>query len=943
MGLFNKVFGTYSEREIKKIIPIQKQVLELADQYTAMSETELRNQTQVFKERLKNGETLDDILPESFATVREASKRVLGMYHFPVQILGGIILHQGRIAEMKTGEGKTLVATLPVYLNALTGNGVHVVTVNDYLAERDSEWMGKIYRYLGLSVGLVIHGLSNEEKQKAYASDITYGTNNEFGFDYLRDNMVTSSDRLVQRVLNFAIVDEVDSILIDEARTPLIISGSSGESSDLYRQTNQLIAGMTGKTFKATDDKLSYEERAELQGNADYVIDEKAKTSVLTEKGVSKAEKFFGVDNLTDSENFLLNHHINNALKAHGTMFRDQDYVVTNDNEVVIVDANTGRLMPGRRYSNGLHQAIEAKEGVEVAEESKTLATITFQNYFRMYKKLSGMTGTAMTEEDEFREIYKLDVISIPTNKPMIRKDLADSVYKTENGKYHAIIEQVKEIHATGQPILIGTISVEKSETLSALFNRAGIKHNVLNAKHHQREAEIVAQAGRLGAVTISTNMAGRGTDIMLGGNIEFMAKQEMRKQGYSEDLIEQANSHNITDDQEILDARKLFSELENKFENSIADEKQQVIASGGLYILGTERHESRRIDNQLRGRAGRQGDPGTSKFYLAFEDDLLRLFGGEKMDRVFESFGLGEDVEVDHPMLSKMIESAQRNMEGRNFSIRKNVLQYDDVMNQQRNLIYEQRRQVLHGKNVHQYFIKYIENMIQDAVSQYSMNSTNLDDWDMPGLITRLHYLLGDLKSINELKELSGHLSEEEISQKLMEDAENSLNAKAENLGSDEILFEAERYILLKTVDNYWMDHIDAMDRLRDSVGIRGYAQHDPVVEYKRDGFDMFEAMTHGIQEDCVRLMMRAKIDVESSAKYKNRPEKRNLQEGLKGGQKAIDLARMAAGEKSAQKMPSKAAPVTKKIMPGRNDPCWCGSGKKYKNCHLRSDQEKN
>lgn len=944
MGLFDKIFGTYSERELKKIAPLQKQVLGLADHYAAMSESELRGQTKIFKDRLQNGESLDDILPEAFASVREASRRVLGLYHFPVQVLGGIVLHQGRIAEMKTGEGKTLAATLPVYLNALTGKGVHVVTVNDYLAQRDSEMMGKIYKYLGLSVGLVVHGLSTEEKQRAYHSDITYGTNNEYGFDYLRDNMVTSKENLVQRELNFAIVDEVDSILIDEARTPLIISGTSGESSEMYEQANRLIVGLKGRVFKETDNKMSYEERAELEGNADYIVDEKAKSAVLTERGVKKAERFFGIDNLTDQENYLINHHINNALKAHGTMFRDQDYVVA-DNEVVIVDANTGRLMPGRRYSNGLHQAIEAKEGVKVENESKTLATITFQNYFRMYHKLSGMTGTAKTEEDEFREIYKLDVISIPTNMPMIREDLSDSVYKTERGKYHAIIDQVQKIHATGQPILIGTISVEKSEILSSLFVKAGIKHNVLNAKYHKREAEIIAQAGRYGAVTISTNMAGRGTDIMLGGNSEFMAKQAMREKGYDEELIEQADSYNQTDDQTIIEARQLFRDLVNKYEEAIADEKDQVIAAGGLFIIGTERHESRRIDNQLRGRSGRQGDPGKSKFYLAFEDDLLRLFGGERMDRIFEAFNLGEDVEVENPILTRQIESAQRNMEARNFAIRKSVLQYDDVMNQQRNLIYGQRRKVLDGENVHQYFVHYIENIVRETVGGYTGNSNQTADWDITGLVSHLKDILGDLPAIQGISDLGPVADPHELQENIIDQAVAKLEAKGQDLGSDDILAEAERYVLLKTVDNHWMDHIDAMDHLRDAVGMRGYGQHDPIIEYKRDGFEMFEAMTSGIQEDSVRLIMRAQINVDSTdrARAQNQGPS-NIQEGLKsaplaGGASAGPV--LGGGANDSVAGSEKTAPVRKEFLPGRNDPCWCGSGKKYKNCHLRSDQK--
>ncbi|NLJ69945.1 MAG: preprotein translocase subunit SecA [Clostridiaceae bacterium] len=945
MGLFSKIFGTYSEREIKKIMPLQKQVLDLADKYKNMSEQELRGQTEKFKKRLSQGETLDDLLPEAFATVREASRRVLDMYHFPVQILGGIILHQGRIAEMKTGEGKTLVATLPVYLNALAGKGVHVVTVNDYLAERDSEWMGKIYRYLGMSVGLVIRGLSKAEKQRAYNSDITYGTNNEFGFDYLRDNMVTSVEQLVQRDLNYAIIDEVDSILVDEARTPLIISGSSGESSELYEKANQLIVRLKGKTFKETDSKLTYEERAELEGDADYIVDEKARSSILTQRGVQKAEKFFGLENLTDQENYLINHHINNALKAHGTMFRDQDYIV-DGGEVIIVDDNTGRLMPGRRYSNGLHQAIEAKEGVKVERESKTLATITFQNYFRMYRKLSGMTGTAMTEEDEFKEIYALDVVEIPTNEPMIRQDLSDAVYKTEAGKYSSLIRSVKEIHDSGQPILVGTISVEKSEVISALFTKAGIKHNVLNAKHHQREAEIVAQAGRLGAVTISTNMAGRGTDIMLGGNAEYMAKQEMRKRGYDEELIEEADSYNITDDQTILDARVLFRELQEEFEALIADEKQQVVDSGGLYIIGTERHESRRIDNQLRGRSGRQGDPGTSKFYLSLEDDLLRLFGGERMETIFNAFGIESDMEIEHPMLTRTIESAQRRVEAQNFSIRKNVLQYDDVMNQQRDLIYKQRKEVLHGENVHPYFVKYIQDIVTINVNSLTLGSSDTGEWDIGTLVSRLKDLLGDLSSINQLKTISGTVSPEEIADQIIQEALEVLENKAVDLGSEEILYQAERYVLLNAVDNHWMDHIDAMDNLRDSIGMRGYAQHDPVVEYKREGYDMFEAMTMGIQEDAVRLIMRAQITTDQSREMKGRKAPAELSESRKGMQNtAFDIAK-AAGRGAGQSQPAappKQAPVKKKVIPGRNEPCWCGSGKKYKNCHLRQDEAEN
>ncbi len=692
MSLITSLIGTYSERELKKTRSLTAAVLDLQDHYADLPEEELKRSTGRFKERLAQGEALEALLPEAFAVVREASTRVLGMTHFPVQIQGGIVLHQGRIAEMKTGEGKTLVATLPAYLNALSGEGVHIVTVNDYLARRDSEWMGKIYRYLGLEVGLIVHGLDRATRRQSYAADVTYGTNNEFGFDYLRDNMVMSIEDCAQRVLNFAIVDEVDSILIDEARTPLIISGAGTDSSELYLRAEQFVRRLQPKYVIQKEALRTSEEIEEVESGADFIVDEKAKSAVLTKVGVSKAESFFAIENLSDQENYEINHHISNALKAHGTMHADRDYVV-KDGQVIIVDDFTGRLMFGRRYSNGLHQAIEAKERVEIQDENKTLATITFQNYFRMYRKLSGMTGTALTEEDEFRQIYNLDVVSIPTNKPMIRADAPDAVYRTENGKYGALLEQVAAIHGTGQPILVGTVSVEKSELLSSLFSRAGIRHNVLNARHHEREAEIVAQAGRLGAVTIATNMAGRGTDILLGGNPDFLARQEMRRQGYEDEFIEQSTAHNITDDEEILKGRRLFSSLQEKFSREIAAENIQVIEAGGLCIIGTERHESRRIDNQLRGRAGRQGDPGYSKFFLSLEDDLMRLFGGERMDRIFSTLGVEDDMEIAHPMLSRSIETAQKRVEGMNFAIRKNVLEYDDVMNIQRNLIYKQRR----------------------------------------------------------------------------------------------------------------------------------------------------------------------------------------------------------------------------------------------------------
>ncbi len=954
MGLLDNIFGTYSDRELKRLRGTVKQILDLESSYKSLSEDALKGKTTEFRQRLANGEDLDAIMPEAFATVREAGDRVLGLRHFPVQLEGGIILHQGRIAEMKTGEGKTLAATLPVYLNALPGKGVHIVTVNDYLATRDSEWMGKIYRYLGLDVGLVVHGLDKAAKKAAYASDLTYGTNNEFGFDYLRDNMVLRLEDLVQRELNFAIVDEVDSILIDEARTPLIISGRGSESSELYSRANDFVQRLKEKKIKETETMRSVEEISELEGDADYIVDEKAKTAVLTQKGVGKAEDFFKIENLSDQENYEINHHINNALKAHGTMHRDEDYVVTED-EVIIVDDFTGRLMPGRRYSNGLHQAIEAKEKVQIKKENKTLATITFQNYFRMYNKLSGMTGTALTEEDEFRQIYNLDVVTIPTNMPMIREDQADAVYKTQAGKYRNLLEEVRSANETGQPVLVGTVSVEKSEYISSLFSRAGVKHNVLNAKQHEKEAEIVAQAGRYGAVTIATNMAGRGTDILLGGNPEFLAKQEMRKRGIDDELIEASTAHNITDDQAIVEARALYSELNKRYASEIAEEKKLVIEKGGLYIVGTERHESRRIDNQLRGRAGRQGDPGKSIFYLSLEDDLMRLFGGERLERMFETLGVDEDMQIDHPMLTKVIESAQRRVEGRNFSIRKNVLEYDDVMNQQRNLIYKQRREVLEGKDLHEYYCGIIAEIMHDVLLDFIASNTDTTNWDRTALITRLRDLFGDLPSIEKLLTADGIVNGEELNEQLTIEALARLESRAEELGSPEILREAERIILLQTVDTHWMDHIDAMDDLRDSIGMRGYAQHDPVVEYKREGFDMFEAMNNAIKEDAVRLIMRARLEIKDT---KKRREPQELLEGrgssgyaaLAQSPQAADgsapamsrRARRARPEMAAASQPLAQQPVKKTHTPGRNDPCWCGSGKKYKNCHLNSDDEK-
>lgn len=940
MGLIQKLLGSSSEREIKKLLPLVQATENLESQYRELTEAQLKNKTAEFRERLSRGESMDELLPEAFATVREASSRVLGMRHFHVQLIGGVVLHQGRIAEMKTGEGKTLVATLPVYLNALGGKGVHIVTVNDYLARRDSEWMGKIYRYLGMDVGLVIHEKSQRERREAYAADMTYGTNNEFGFDYLRDNMVVQLADKVQRPLNFAIVDEVDSILIDEARTPLIISGRGSESSEMYQQAQDFVRRLKVRVFRETDDKMDYSEAEALEGDADYIIDEKAKTAVLTQRGISKAESFFHVENLADSDNYTLNHHINNALKANGIMHCDQDYVIRND-EVIIVDDFTGRLMEGRRYSNGLHQAIEAKEGVRVQRESKTLATITFQNYFRMYQKLSGMTGTAMTEEDEFREIYKLDVVEIPSNRPVIRNDEHDSVYKTLRGKYQSVLDEVKRVHETGQPVLIGTVSVERSEQLSQLFTRAGLTHNVLNAKQHEREAEIISQAGRMGAITISTNMAGRGTDIMLGGNPDYLAKREMRKQGFSNELIEAADAFNETEDPEILKARSVFQKEREKFKEETDREKEAVIRVGGLYILGTERHESRRIDNQLRGRSGRQGDPGRSKFFLSLEDDLMRLFGGERMDKIFNSFGIDEETEIQHPMLTRVIEGAQRKVESQNFAIRKHVLEYDDVMNIQRDLIYSQRNEVLEGKDVHSYYLRIIGDSIEAIFLNFTSHTPDSADWDREALYASLKDLLGELPVLDRLKQ-DVEISDPEVYMKeITEAAHEELSRRGESWGGSEALHEAERYVLLSLVDQHWMDHIDAMDALRDSIGLRAYAQQDPVIAYKKEGFDMFDDMNAAIQEDAVRMIMRAHI-IDTN---KRDSGVQNLSEQKKGGDSAISRAKrsqnMQLGAAAAEAAP-KPSPLRKKKLPGRNDPCWCGSGKKYKNCHMREDQEK-
>jgi len=907
MKLIERIFGTYSDRELKRITPIVDKIESLEPEMKRLDDTALRNKTNEFKERLAKGETLDDILPEAFAVVREASSRVLGMRHFRVQLIGGIVLHQGRIAEMKTGEGKTLVATLPVYLNALEGKGVHVVTVNDYLARRDSEWMGKIYKFLGLSVGLIVHGLSNEERRRAYNSDITYGTNNEFGFDYLRDNMVIYKEDMVQRELNYAIVDEVDSILIDEARTPLIISGAADKSTDLYKQANDFVTRLKAKVFTEVDDKQYIDD---VEKDYDYIVDEKARTATLTAKGVKKAEQFFGIENLSDPENLTISHHINQALKAHGLMKRDRDYVV-KDQQVIIVDEFTGRLMYGRRYSDGLHQAIEAKEGVKVERESKTLATITFQNYFRMYKKLAGMTGTAQTEEQEFRAIYNLDVIVIPTNKPMIRIDYPDCVYKTERGKFNAVVNEVVEAHKKGQPVLIGTISIEKSELLSSMLKKKGIPHQVLNAKYHEKEADIIAQAGKLGAVTIATNMAGRGTDIMLGGNPEYLAKQEMRKMGYPEDLISQSTGFNETDDELVLEARKKYRELYEEFKKITNAEREKVVELGGLYIIGTERHESRRIDNQLRGRAGRQGDPGASRFFISLEDDLMRLFGSDRIVGIVDALGLEEDQPIENKMLSNAIENAQKRVEGKNFDIRKHVLQYDDVMNKQREVIYGQRKEVLNGANLKGSFIKMIESIIDSVVKLYCSESSHSDFWDWDGIKNYISRIFPDIKTLNMNEDERKGITAEELKEKLLSEAIEAYEAKEREFGP-ELMREVERVVLLRVVDEKWMDHIDAMDQLRHGIGLRAYGQRDPVIEYKFEGFEMFEEMIKNIQEDAIRIILRMRVDRDKALERKKVAEP------------------VAATHGSG---PSK--PVTRSSdKVGRNEPCPCGSGKKYKKC---------
>ena len=917
MSLREKLFGTHSQRELKRIMPIVDKVEALEDEYRKLTDDELKAKTPWLKSRLDAGETLDDILPDAFATVREASDRVLGMRHFRVQLVGGVVLHQGRIAEMKTGEGKTLVATLPAYLNALNGKGVHIVTVNDYLAKRDSEWMGKVYRFLGLSVGLIIHDLESSERQRAYAADITYGTNNEMGFDYLRDNMAVYQNELVQRGHVFAIVDEVDSILIDEARTPLIISGKGDESTDLYQQADEFVRRLKKQIVVSTDDKQEEDETVD----ADYIVDEKSRSATLTARGIAKAERHFGLENLSDLENSTLSHHINQALKAYGIMKRDVDYVV-REGEVIIVDEFTGRLMFGRRYNEGLHQAIEAKEGVEVQSENRTLATITFQNYFRMYNKLSGMTGTALTEEEEFAAIYNLDVVEIPTNKPVLRKDYPDAIFKNEAGKDRAILEQIRICHEKGQPALVGTISIEKSEQISKLLQQMKIPHNVLNAKQHEKEAEIVAQAGKYGAVTIATNMAGRGTDIMLGGNPEYMAKSDLKKAGFTEELIQEATGYTETDQPEILDARRQYREAMERHKRETDAEAEKVRAAGGLFIIGTERHESRRIDNQLRGRSGRQGDPGESRFYIALTDDLMRLFGGERVQAMMDSLGVDDDTPIEQKMISNALENAQKRVESRNFQSRKTVLEYDDVMNQQRELIYKQRKQVLDGEDVS----RSIQNMVADSIRTNVQDS--LGGKDYVADLEELEHILAPYRGLfvgpddfhPTVVELNSYTLDF-LCSRLDELAVEYLAKKEKRFGmlpgtEIPLMRELERVILLRVVDEYWMDHIDAMDELRRGIGLRGYGNTKPIDAYKQEGFDMFEAMINGIKEEVTRRILTVEV---------RRPE-----ESVQRRRVSKEVANVGGEEQKKQ-------PVRRAKKIGRNDPCPCGSGKKYKYCHGR------
>ena len=914
MGLFDKLFGTRSQRELKKIQPTVDQILALEESYRTLSEEELKGKTAEFKQRLSQGETLDDLLPEAFAAVREAADRVLGMRPYPVQLIGGIVLHQGRIAEMKTGEGKTLVAILPCYLNALTGEGVHVVTVNDYLAKRDSEWMGKVYRYMGLSVGLVIPGMSPAERRAAYAADITYCTNNELGFDYLRDNMALYKQELVQRGHAFAIVDEVDSILIDEARTPLIISGKGEDSSKLYEMADHFVSTLRKQVFAKTEDKEVHDDY-----DCDYFVDEKARTVSLTASGIAKAEKFFGVENLADTENTTLSHHINQAMKARGLMKKDIDYVV-KDGQIIIVDEFTGRLMYGRRYNEGLHQAIEAKEGVQVAGESKTLATITFQNFFRLYHKLSGMTGTALTEEEEFAAIYALDVVEIPTNKPVVRIDHPDVVYKNEAGKFRAIVNQVKACHAKGQPVLVGTISIEKSELLSKLLKREGIPHNILNAKHHEQEAQIVAQAGKFGAVTIATNMAGRGTDIKLGGNADFLAKAELSKLDLPEELLQEADSYAETSDPEILSVRKKYEELLEKYKAETEAEAEKVRAAGGLFIIGTERHESRRIDNQLRGRSGRQGDPGESRFYLSLTDDLMRLFATDKVMGMMDSLGLDEDTSIDAKILSNAVENAQKNVESRNFRARKSVLEYDDVMNTQREVIYAQRQKVLDGEDLRENMMQMLRSLVESNVSTALSDSGGVTDEaglsHLAAAMEGIYFAWGTLAGRKE--QLVGKTAQE-LSDAVYEIAENTYAAK-ERAYTPQIMRELERVVMLRVVDEYWMDNIDAMDDLKQGIGLRAYGQHDPVVAYKEEGFQMFEAMIQAIKEETIRRMFLVQLRTNQEVKR--------------------EKVAKETGTTAPDKGQAKKQPVRKEKKVGPNDPCPCGSGKKYKKCCMQKDK---
>ena len=911
MNILSAFFGNYSKRELKKIAPLTNKVLALEEKYSAMPDEELKGQTEILKGRLSKGETPDDILPDAFAVCREAAWRVLEMKHFPVQITGGIVLHQGRISEMKTGEGKTLVATLPAYLNALSGKGVHIVTVNDYLARRDSEWMGKVYKYLGLKVGLIVHGLSNEERREAYAADITYGTNNEMGFDYLRDNMVIRLEQKVQRGHNFAIVDEVDSILIDEARTPLIISGQGEKSTDLYEKADKFARTLKMTKIKEVDAKEDIDEKYD----GDYIVDEKAKTATLTPEGVKKAERYFNVENLSDMENNTLLHHINQAIKAHGIMHLDVDYVV-KDGEVIIVDEFTGRLMFGRRYNEGLHQAIEAKEGVKVEHESKTLATITFQNYFRLYNKLSGMTGTALTEQEEFNDIYNLDIIEIPTNKPLARIDEHDWVFKTEQAKFNAVIDEIIAAHEKGQPVLVGTISIEKSEHLSKLLSRRGVKHEVLNAKYHEKEAGIIAQAGKYGAVTIATNMAGRGTDIMLGGNAEYLAKSDMRKQDFDEEEIDKATSYFETDDEAVLALRKTYADLLEKHKAEIAPEAEKVREAGGLYIIGTERHDSRRIDNQLRGRAGRQGDPGRSRFFLSLEDDLMRLFGGERLGNMSM---FPDDQPLESKMLTNVIENAQQKVESRNFAARKSTLEFDDVMNQQRNKIYSQRDQVLNGESIKDSVLKMIADTINAHCSLYLNDPKVHDNWNLDGLKS---YFLGWLTTPEDFDftpEQLGNITPEEIAKDLTDRAYEIYEQKEEEFGS-EIMRQIERNVLLRCVDHYWMDHIDAMDELRNGIHLRAYAQHNPIVEFRNESYDMFNAMSEAICEDTAKMMLSIKKVTDDDLKRR-------------------EAAKITAENVGGGDTKGRTVVKTKSQKVGRNDPCPCGSGKKYKKCCGRDE----